>query len=115
MEGDDAARGDRNFFAGLGIAAGTLRLVAQLEIAEAGQLDAIAPFQRIANFLEKALDHVLGFALVQPDLFEQQIGKFGLCKRHSVPRNPGHLRSSAANAGLRGRDEFSHRRLDLAI
>ena len=76
VEGHDAARGDRDFLAGLGIAPGTLRLVAQLEVAEAGQLDAVAVFQRGADFLEEGLDHVLGFALVKPDFLEQQVGQF---------------------------------------
>ena len=66
----------------LGLRPGTLRLVAQLEVAETGQLDALAPLQRDADLLEERLHHVLGLALVQPDLFEQQIGQFGLGQSH---------------------------------
>src|SRR5258706_6430501 len=82
VEGDDAARADRNLLAGLRIAARPLRLVAQLEIAEARELDALAAFKRPANFFEERLHHVLGLALVQPDLLKQQIGQFGLGPSH---------------------------------
>ena len=41
--------------------------------------------QRDADFLEKALDHVLGFALVEAELLEQQIGEFGFGERHWNP------------------------------
>ena len=92
VERHDAARGDRNFLAGLGIASGPLRLLAQLEIAEAGQLDAVAGLERDADFLEEPLDHVLGFALVEAELLEQQIGKFGFGERHGNPYWRNYLR-----------------------
>src|SRR3954462_4033499 len=82
MESHDAPRADRDLLAGLGIAAGALRLVAQLEVAEAGQLDAFAALERAANLLEEGLDHVLGLALIQPDLLKKQIREFGLRQRH---------------------------------
>src|SRR5687767_15155651 len=82
MKGDDPAGAYWYFLTGLRVAAGPLRLVAQLEVAEAGQLDALAALQGAADLLEKRLDHVLGLALVQPDLFEQQISEFGLRQRH---------------------------------
>src|SRR5437667_461451 len=53
VEGDHTPRRDRNFLAGLRIAPGTLRLFAQLKIAEPGQLDAVARFERDADLLEK--------------------------------------------------------------
>src|SRR5262245_48049312 len=82
VEGDDPAGADRDLLAGLGIASGTLRLVAQLEVAEAGELDALPPLQRPPNFLEERLDHVFGLALVQADLFKQQVGELGLGQSH---------------------------------
>src|SRR5688572_4247993 len=82
MEGDDAAGAYWYFLAGLGIAPGALRLVAQLEVAEAGELDALAALQRAADFLEKRLDHVFGLALVQPDLLEKEVGQLGLRQSH---------------------------------
>ena len=45
-------------------------------------LTAVAGFERDADFLEKALDHVLGLALVETELFEQQVGQFGFGERH---------------------------------
>ena len=69
MEGDDATRGDRNFFAGLGIAAGPLRLVAQLEIAEAGQLDAVARLRaRVRTSSKNASTMSLASRLFRPTL-----------------------------------------------
>ena len=56
MKCHHAARGDRNFFAGLRIAAGTLRLFAQLEIAESGELDRFAGFERDAGLPFLLLD-----------------------------------------------------------
>src|SRR5215472_8708233 len=88
VEGHYAARGDRNLLAGLGIASGTLRLLAQLEIAEPRKLDAVARLERGANFLEEALNHVLRFALVESELFEQQICEFGFGERHRHPPDP---------------------------
>ena len=89
MEGDDAASSDRNFLTRLWVASRSLRFFAELEIAETGQLDAVAGLERDADFLEEALDHVLGFALVKPELLEKQIGKFGFGKRHwSPPKKP---------------------------
>src|ERR1700693_982017 len=70
MERHDASRGDRNFFAGLGIAPRALRFLSELEVAEAGQLHAVTGFQSDANFLEKSFDHVLGFTLVEAELLE---------------------------------------------
>src|SRR5678815_5575397 len=89
MEGDNAAGADGDFLAGLRVAAGALRLVAQLEVAEARELDAFAALKRPPDLLEEGLDHVLGLALVQPDLLEKQVGQLGLRQRHrSLPRIP---------------------------
>src|SRR5690242_190511 len=89
MEGDDTPRADGDFLAGLGIAAGTLRLVAQLEVAEARKLDRFAALERAANLLEERLDHVLRFALVQADLLEKEVRQLGLRQRHlELPRSP---------------------------
>src|SRR5678815_3430967 len=82
VERDDAARADGNLLAGLGVAPRALRLVAQLEVAEAGELDALAALQRAADLLEERLDHVLRFALVEPDLLKKQVGQLGLRQRH---------------------------------
>src|SRR5687768_17160223 len=83
VESDNAAGADRDLLAGLGVAARTLRLVAELEVAEARELDALATLERAPDLLEKRLDHVLGLALVKPDLLEQQVGQLGLRQRHA--------------------------------
>src|SRR5215208_3884025 len=82
MERHDTAGADRNFLAGLRIAARALRLVAKLKVAEARELDAFAALERPPDLLEEGLDHVLGFALVQPDLLEKQVGQLSLRQRH---------------------------------
>src|SRR5688572_17345070 len=98
MKGDDPAGAYRYFLAGLGVAARALRLVAQLEVAEARKLDALATLERAPDFLEKRLDHVLGLALVQTDLLEQKVGQLGLSQRHHwAPRFPFYVRRLAEN------------------
>src|ERR1041384_3281557 len=64
-EGHHASRGNGNLFAGFRVAAGPLILVAQLEVAEAGQLHLLARFQARANLLEEQIDKILCLALVQ--------------------------------------------------
>src|SRR4051794_11727447 len=102
VEGHDAARRDRNLFARLGIAAGALRLVAELKVAEPGELDALAVLESQADLLEEGLHHVLGFALVEADLLEQHVRQLGFCKCHfrsltvSTPaRGPRPFRASS--------------------
>src|SRR4051812_42920634 len=77
VESDNAPRADRDLFAGLGIAAGTLRLIAQLEVAEAGELDRLPTLERAADLLEERFHHVLRFALVEADLLEKEVGQLG--------------------------------------
>src|SRR6185369_1331256 len=106
MKCHDSARGDWNFFAGFWIAAGALRLLAQLEVAEARKLDRLAGFEGDAHFLEKPLDHVLGFAFVEAELLEEQVGKFGFGQCHvssdEPPRGIDCARSAAASGGSVG-------------
>src|SRR5208337_3340269 len=66
------------------------------EIAEAGELDAITGLQGDADLFEESLDHVLGFALIESELLEQQVGKFGFGERHRGPRSP-YWRSAPPN------------------
>ena len=76
----------------LGLRPGPLRLVAQLEVAEAGELHALAALEGAADLLEKGLDHVFGLALVQPDLLEQQVGQLGLRQSHHSSLIPFYVR-----------------------
>src|SRR4249919_832700 len=84
-ERDHGARGDRDLLASLGVAAGALVLAAQVEVAEAGQLDLAARFQGLAQGVEERVDEFLRLALVEPDFVEQPLGHlcFGQC--HLVP------------------------------
>src|SRR5688572_27162262 len=108
VEGDNAAGADGNLLAGLGVAARPLRLVAQLEVAEARELYAFAALERAADLLEEGLDHVLGLALVQPDLLEQEVGQLGLRQRHHT----GSLKSLLCTERCR---EFAPQQSDQLI
>src|SRR5437016_10383766 len=82
VERDHAARGDGDFLAGLGVAAGALWFVAQLKVTEPGQLHALPILERQADLLEERLHHVLRLALVQPHLFKKHVRQLGFCKCH---------------------------------
>ncbi len=85
MKSNYSSRGDRYFFPCLGIAAWPLWLVTQLKVAESRELHAVTTFQRVADFFEKGLDHVLGLTLVETDLLKQQVRKFCFGQRHFPP------------------------------
>src|SRR5258707_7213247 len=78
VEGHHAPGGDGYLLPGFRVAPGALRLLAQLEIAETRELDHLAALQGDPDLLEKRFHHVLGLALVQPDLFEHQVRELGL-------------------------------------
>src|SRR5690348_5713718 len=121
VERHDAARGDRDLLSGLRIATRPLRLLAQLEIAEARQLDAAAFLERRADLLEEALDHVLRFALVEAELLEQEVGQLGLGQGHrdalsvapkrlpSAVRRSATMRSPSASVKVRSVSRISTR------
>src|SRR5438067_1109642 len=107
VEGDDAARADRDLFAGLRVATGALRLVAQLEVAEARELDRFAPLERAADLLEERLDHVLRFALVEADLLEKEVRQLGLRQRHQdLPRSPLFAQTCGESSGQQADQNF---------
>src|ERR1700722_1139565 len=78
-ERNDTTRADGNLFAGLGISAGPPILVAQVEIAEAGQFHLLSRRKGRADFLEEQIDQLTRFALVETQLIEQ--GLSHLCLR----------------------------------
>src|SRR5436305_292355 len=96
MEGHHAARGDGDLFPGLRIAAGALRLLAQLEVAEARKLHHFPALEGDADLLEEGLDHVLGLPLVQADLLEHEVGQLGLREGDFV----FHVRGFAWNCSI---------------
>lgn len=84
MKGHDPAGRNRYFLASLWIAPRALRFVAQLKIAETGQLDAIPVLQAVGDFLEERLDHFLGFTLIEAYFFRQSLGEVGFCESHNL-------------------------------
>src|SRR5690606_38249683 len=83
-EGHHGAGGDRNLLAGLGVAARTLVLAPQVEVAETRQLDLAALLQRLAQHVEEGVDELLRLALVQADVLVEPLGHFRLGQRHYV-------------------------------
>src|SRR5690606_28106062 len=88
MKRDNTTCGDGNDLACFRVAAGARRLVPDLEVAKARQLDFDTAGQRVADFLEESIDNILGFALVQTDTIEQQFGQLslgqGTFRTHSI-------------------------------
>src|SRR5258706_12740150 len=85
MERHDAARRDRDLFPRLGVSARTLRLVAQLEIAEAGKFHAAAGLECEPDLFEERFNHVLRFAFIEADLLKEKVGEFRLRQSHLFP------------------------------
>src|ERR1700741_1090234 len=81
-ERHDASRRNRNLLARLGISAGPLVFVAQLKVAEAGQLDLLTGLQTASDLLEEEVHEFFGLPLVQPQLLEQRFGQLRLSQRH---------------------------------
>src|SRR6185436_7588140 len=78
MKRHDVAGLDRDRFAGARVAAGSRRLAPDVEVAEARELHFAAAGEALMNDVEEGLDHVLGLALVQAELVEQQFRQLGL-------------------------------------
>ena len=73
VKSDRAAGLNGDGLAGAGVAPGTGRLGANLEVAKARNLDIVAIHQALRDEIEKRVDHVFRFALVQTDLLKQQV------------------------------------------
>src|SRR5688500_15539658 len=76
-EGHHPARRDRPFYAGLGIAAYALGLVAKDEASEVGNLDVLALRQRVAHVEEDALDDACRLGARKPELAVDHVGQIG--------------------------------------
>jgi len=61
----DTTRRDWDFLAGFRITPRALSLIAQVKVAETGQLYLFVMLERLTDFLEKQLDQLLGLALIQ--------------------------------------------------
>src|SRR5215469_2578397 len=101
-EGDHPPGGDRYFLAGLGIPAGTLVLVAQVEVAETGELHLLASRQGRAHLLEEQVHQLPCLPFVEPELVEE-------CFRH-LRLGQGHLLFSyfCVQAHAQIRDDRRH-------
>src|SRR4051812_37314616 len=82
VESDDAARADGNLLARLGIAAGTLGLVPELEVAETGELPGSAAREGPTNHLKIGCDHFFGFAFIEAHFQEKRAGKVAILQIH---------------------------------
>src|SRR5574343_1160689 len=71
VESGHAAGFDRDQLAGAGVAPRAGRLGADLEVAEARNLDVLPLNQAVHDQVKEGIDHVLGLALVQANLLEQ--------------------------------------------
>src|SRR5436305_14803748 len=67
LEHHHAPRRDRNFFAGLGVAADSLPLFAHHKGAERRQLHGLAPFEAIGDFLQYHFNESRRLSSRQPD------------------------------------------------
>src|SRR6185437_5336861 len=79
-----APRADGNLLPGLGIASGTLVFVAQVEIAETGELHLLTVRKSRANFLEEEIHELPRFPLVEAELVEQRFRHLRLGQGHLV-------------------------------
>src|SRR6185369_1985086 len=104
-----------DFLTGLGVASGPLRLGAELGIAESRQLDAGSIFERLADLLEKALDHVLGLALVQAHALKEQIGELRLRQRHHGTDSLRYLARCAVELSTERSHQLPDGRVDFSI
>jgi hypothetical protein len=70
------------FFAGFWVATRTLIFVAQIEVAEAGQLYLLTRRKRGTQILEEVIDELARFAFVETELVEQRLSHVCFGKRH---------------------------------
>src|SRR5512132_740200 len=96
MESDHAPCRDGDLLPRLRVASRALRLLPQLEVAESREFHHLAALQGDPDLLEERFDHVLGLALVQPDLLEHEVGQLGLGEGDLV----FHVRGLALNCSL---------------
>src|SRR3954464_8315430 len=79
----NAPRADGNLLSRFRISSWPLILVAQVEVAEAGELDLFAVGKRVPHFLEEQIDELAGFALVETELIEQRLSHLRFRQSHA--------------------------------
>jgi hypothetical protein len=77
MESNNATCCDGNGFSSLGVSTGTLRFLAQVKVAKAGEFYPITTFEGQTCLIEEGFDHIRGFAFVQANFFKKK-GRRGL-------------------------------------
>src|SRR5216684_9030497 len=77
-EGQHAPRADLDLLAGLGVAAHAGALLADHEVAEAGELDLLALLERVLDGVEHHLDDLGALLLGEPDLLAHALDHVGL-------------------------------------
>ena len=73
-----------------------------------------ASLERVENFTEKCLDHILGFTFVEPNLLKQEFGQFrlGQCGEFFFSTITG-LRGHDGPAQIGGKNGFQFGRITL--
>src|SRR5262245_14200676 len=77
-----------NFPTGFRIPSRPLVFVAQFKVAEAGEFDLLAPFQRTTELLEKGFDELFGFTFIEAELFVKALGHLCLGQSHGTGFTP---------------------------
>src|SRR5690242_563253 len=80
----NASRADGYLLTRLGISSWPLVLVAQIEVAEAGELDLFAVGKRVSHFLEEQIDELTRFAFVETQLIEQRLSHLRFRQSHAL-------------------------------
>src|SRR5690606_8716068 len=106
--------GNRNFLAGLGVAARALVLAPQVEIAKTGQLHLPSLFQRVTQHIEECVDKLLGLTLVQTDFVEQTIRHLRLCQCHTSSLCAASTTDLCAVPAINGSHHLGDHGLDVA-
>jgi hypothetical protein len=88
-EGDHGARGDRDLLAGLGVAARALVLAAQVEVAEAGQLDLAPCSSASRSTSKKASTNSFASRLFRPTSSNRRSAISALVNAIAVPFSSG--------------------------
>src|SRR5688572_11022606 len=78
-----APRADRNLLTSLRISSWPLVLIAQIEIAKAGELDLFAVGERMTHLLEEQIDELTRFTFVETQLIEQRLSHLRFRQSHA--------------------------------
>jgi hypothetical protein len=105
MEGNHTTCLDQSLFTSLRVAARAWWFLAQVKVTEVGEFYLLTTFEYQAYLVEERLDHVLGFALIEANLFKEKISEFCLGQGHAVAfvGTPGFLPGAIGGMNDAGR------------